>query len=116
MGTEEGASEPQHTRGTRGGGQVSRLTRPADNAGMLHIDPATLRRHPWIAVTLGLATAAVIGFLLQSGMPEARALFAQKSPESISVDQISNLRGTRWVRITGGTWHCDRTLTTERRE
>ncbi len=83
---------------------------------MLHISPATLRRHPWIGVAIGFATATVIGFLLQSGMPEARQLFAQKSPETISVDQAASLSGTRWVRITDGTWHCDRAITTERRE
>jgi hypothetical protein len=82
---------------------------------MLHIDPATLRRHPWIAVLLGFATAAVIGFLLQSGMSEARLLLAQQAPQAISIDQASSVRTIRWVRITDGDWHCDRTMTTERR-
>jgi hypothetical protein len=81
---------------------------------MVHIDAATLRRHPIIGVLLGGATAIVIGSLLASGWGEVRDLLAQKEPRSVSVHEAVTGRGTRWVTLSEGRWHCEQAVTTER--
>jgi hypothetical protein len=81
---------------------------------MVHIDPATLRRYPIVGVLLGGATAVLLGYLIYSGWPEARALFAQKTPDRLSLHDIVSQRSARWVTLSEGEWHCDRAITTER--
>ncbi len=81
---------------------------------MAHVDPAVLRKHPILGVLVGGAAAVVIGWLLASGSGEARALLDQKTPDRISLHEIVNLRGIRWVTLTDGQWHCERAITTER--
>jgi len=81
---------------------------------MVHIDPATLRRHPILGVAIGGATAIFIVFLIQSGGQEARALLVQKTPERLTLHEAASLRGIRWVTISGGQWRCDETITIER--
>jgi len=81
----------------------------------VHISPATLRRHPILGVTIGVATAGVITWLLVSGADEARTLLAQKAPEPVSVHDVVNLPGIRWVTVSGGDWHCDGAITIKRR-
>jgi len=81
---------------------------------MVHIDPATLRRHPIIGVLIGGGAALVIGWLLISGTGEARALLAQKTPDALSLREIVSQQGVRWVTLTEGEWHCDRAITIER--
>ncbi len=81
---------------------------------MIHIDPAALRKHPIIGVLLGGATAVFIGFLLLCGMNEARALLRQKAPDQLTLHEIVNLRSIRWVTLSDGRWHCERTNTIER--
>jgi len=81
---------------------------------MVHIDAATLRRYPILGVLLGAGAAVLIGFLLQFGMAEARALLGQKAPDPLSIHETVNLSRIRWVRISEGQWHCERTITIER--
>jgi len=81
---------------------------------MVHIDPATLRRYPIIGVLLGGVTAVLLGYLIYSGWPEARALFGQKTPDRLSLHDIVSQRTARWVTLSEGEWHCDRAITTER--
>lgn len=80
-----------------------------------HIDHRTLRKYPILGVFIGVATAAVIGWLLRSGWTEAQALFAQKAPEHLSVHEIVNLRGVHWVAVSDGEWRCDGVVTRSRR-
>jgi hypothetical protein len=82
---------------------------------MLHIDAATLRKHPILGVLLGGATAIFIGFLLLCGMTEARVLLRQSAPDPLSLHEIVNLGRVRWVALSEGQWHCERTITIERR-
>jgi len=51
---------------------------------MVHIDAATLRRHPIIGVVLGGVTAFLMVHLILSGWPEVRDLLGQKAPDRIS--------------------------------
>jgi hypothetical protein len=81
----------------------------------VHIDARTLRRYPVLAIVIGVATAAVIGWLLTSGWGEAQALFAQNAPERLSVHEIVSLRGVHWVTLSDGEWHCDAAVTRPRR-
>ena len=81
---------------------------------MVHIDAATLRKYPILGVLIGGATTVFIGYLLQFGMTEARALLRQKAPDSLSLHETVNLRGIRWVKVSEGQWHCDRVVTIER--
>jgi len=82
---------------------------------MLHINPATLRRHPILGVLVGVATAAFLAFLLSSGWPEARALLAQKAPDPVTVHGSVSEPGIRWVTLSEGQWHCEQAVTIERR-
>jgi len=81
----------------------------------VHIDARTLRRFPILGIIIGVATAAVIAWLLMSGWAEAQALFAQKTPERLSVHDIVNLRGVHWVTVSDGDWHCDAAVERPRR-
>jgi hypothetical protein len=81
---------------------------------MVHIDAATLRRHPIIGVIFGGATAVFLGFLIHAGWPEARALLGQKAPDRVSLHEAVNLRSIRWVTVSEGDWHCDEVYTVER--
>jgi hypothetical protein len=74
---------------------------------MVHIDAATLRRHPILGVLIGGGAAVLIGGLVLSGWPEARALLSQKAPRAISLHEVVSLGGVRWVTVTDGRWHCD---------
>jgi hypothetical protein len=82
---------------------------------MIHIDPATLRKYPIIGILIGLVTTAVVCSLLWSGSGEVRELLAQKAPERVSLHDAVSLRGTRWITVSEGEWHCDQTVTTKRR-
>jgi hypothetical protein len=82
---------------------------------MVHIDPETLRKHPILGVIIGGATAVFLGYLISSGWPEARTLLSQKAPDPVSVHETVSLRGTRWVTLSEGRWHCDQAITIERR-
>lgn len=81
---------------------------------MVHIDAATLRRHPIIGVILGGVTAILMVHLILSGWPEVRDLLGQKAPERVSVHDAVNLRRVRWVTLTEGEWHCDQAITMQR--
>ena len=81
---------------------------------MLHIDPATLRKHPILGVVIGGATAVLIACLVQVGMTEARLLLRQRNPDSVSVHEAVTLRAIRWVAVSQGQWHCERAITIER--
>jgi hypothetical protein len=81
---------------------------------MVHIDPATLRRHPILGVIIGGAAAIFIGYLLQVGMTEARLLLRQKTPDAVSVHEAVTLRSIRWIAVSQGQWHCERAITIER--
>ena len=81
---------------------------------MLHISPETLRRYPLIGVVLGFATAAVIAYLLMTGMTEARQLLAQKAPLAVTLREAVRQSDIRWVTLAQGEWHCDRAVTIER--
>src|SRR5262245_35934935 len=81
----------------------------------VHIHPETLRRHPIIGILIGVATTAVVVWLLAQGWSEFQALLAQKAPTPLSVHDVVNLSGVRWVTIADGEWHCDRALTIKRR-
>jgi hypothetical protein len=82
---------------------------------MVHIDAATLRKYPILGVLIGGASAAFVCYLLWSGLAEARILLGQKAPDPVSLHEIVNLRGIRWVTLTEGQWHCDQAITIERR-
>jgi len=81
---------------------------------MVHIDAATLRRHPIIGVVLGGATAVLLVHLILSGWPEVRDLLGQKAPDRISLHEAVNLRRVRWVTLAEGEWHCDQAITMKR--
>src|SRR5262245_3097986 len=80
-----------------------------------HIDHRTLRKYPLLGVFIGLATTAVVVWLLSSGWAEVQALCAQKAPERLPVHDIVNLRGVHWVAVSDGDWHCDAVVTRPRR-
>jgi len=80
-----------------------------------HINHRTLRRYPILGVFIGVATTAVVVWLLSSGWAEAQTLFAQKAPERLSVHDVVNLRGVHWVTVSDGDWHCDAVVTRSRR-
>ena len=82
---------------------------------MVHVDPATLRKHPVLGVVIGGATAVFLCCLIGSGLGEARALLGQRAPDPVSLHETVNLRGVRWVTLAEGRWHCDRAITVERR-
>src|ERR1043165_3103082 len=81
---------------------------------MLHIDPETLRRRPILGVVIGGATAIVLAWLVMAGMGEGRSLLGQKGPAPLSVHAAVTARGTRWVTISGGRWHCESAIPPER--
>src|SRR5262245_45588819 len=82
---------------------------------MFHISPETLRKYPIVGVLIGGATAVVVGYFLQSGLPELRALLGQKTPEPVSVHDVVSRSGVRWVTLAEGQWHCEQAITTRRR-
>src|SRR5262245_262982 len=82
---------------------------------MVPIDAAALRRFPIVGVAIGGVTAIFLGYLLWSGLPEARALLGPKVPDAVSPHEAVGLRGARWVTVSGGQWHCERAITIERR-
>jgi hypothetical protein len=83
---------------------------------MVHIDLATLRRHPIIGVLLGGVTAVLLVHLIVSGWPEVRELLGQKAPDRISLHDAVNLRRVRWVTLAEGQWHCDQAITMKRQQ
>jgi hypothetical protein len=82
---------------------------------MVPIDPATLRKYPVLGVIIGGVTAVFLGYLISSGLAEARVLLGQRAPDRVSLHETVNLRGARWITLTEGQWHCDRAITVERR-
>src|SRR5262245_18888533 len=81
---------------------------------MVHIDPATLRRHPVLDVLIGVVAAAFLAFLLGSGWGEARVLLAQRAPDRVSIHEAVSPGWVRWVTLSEGQWHCERAITMER--
>ena len=81
---------------------------------MVHVDPALLRRYPIIGVLIGGAAAVFLASLIQSGWAEVRALVVQKTPEPVSLQEATALRGIRWITVSDVQWHCDQSVTIER--
>lgn len=81
---------------------------------MVHVDPATLRKHPVLGVLLGLACAVAFVFVLGSGSNEARALLQQRTPVVLSPHDAVNQKGVRWVTVTGGDRRCESAMTIPR--
>jgi hypothetical protein len=75
----------------------------------VHIDPETLRRHPWIAVLIGLVGVAMMALISNAFFREYMALRTMPAPEQITADSaILGPGGSRrWVSFTGGNWHHD---------
>ncbi|MGV8124824.1 MAG: hypothetical protein AB2L14_34175 [Candidatus Xenobiia bacterium LiM19] len=73
----------------------------------IHIDPETLKQHPWIAVLIGLA-GAVIAFFASTGFwKEYLMLRNLPCPVEITADNanLSPENPRKWAALTSGRWH-----------
>jgi len=71
------------------------------------IDAGSTRRNPILGILLGVAMAGAFGPQVLSAWPEMHALIAQKAPERLTVHEVINLGGARWVTLVDGDWHCE---------
>lgn len=74
----------------------------------VHIDPETLKQHPWIGVLIGLAGVGLIVFFGPPLVSEYMKLSRLSSPELITVATatLGNEQDSRWVTLQGGTPDC----------
>lgn len=73
----------------------------------VHVSPETLRKYPWIGVSVGLAGVLLMGFVVAAFWSEWVRLRSQAAPEEVTVEEAFRKGAARsWVRLTGGAWDC----------
>jgi len=83
----------------------------------VHIDPETLKQHPWIAVLIFFIGTALAFLAANAFWREYLALRDIPCPAEINADKASLSADSprRWVTLTSGVWHPDRTVEEKRK-
>jgi len=83
----------------------------------VHIDPETLKQHPWIAVLIFFVGAAVAFWAANAFWHEYLALRNLPCPAEITADNASLGADCprRWVTLVSGVWHPDRAVEEKRK-